>query len=220
MRPPKRSQAGEEWLRCSPQDGEDAPIVFPPPKLRPIPPSRTCGVDADFISRTEIVIRQEFVDQRAGFAQSGRHVLNCAKEDESNGSSETYGHLARLISGRTSRNQMKWQIVSPKVSDKQFPAKETRSICNRCSQRALRCHSQACFWELVFLVSRLRGRAVRQASRDSNQSRGAFVFFHCLFVLANIQHTCEPVNQSQPCRVDSTYIGEKHAFRVRLNANL
>src|ERR1039458_3736015 len=72
--------------------------------------------------------------------------------------------------------------------------------------------------ELRLFVSS-SGRAVRRASRDSNRSLGRFRFFTAYLSWTNIQHTCEPVNQSQPCRVDSTYIGEKHAFRVRLNAN-
>ena len=166
MRPPKRSQAGEEWLRCSPQDGEDAPIVFPPPKLRPIPPSRTCGVDADFVGSTEIVIRQEFVDQRAGFAQSGRHVLNCAKEDESNGSSETYGHLARLISGRISRNQMKWQQHSSTVC----ASFTTMNRTNQCPQSATK---QCCTGEKPQAM--IRTTALRVVARSEDEGCGCGV---------------------------------------------
>ena len=87
---------------------------------------------------------------------------------------------------------MKWQILSAKIGDEySFRLKETRSIGNRCLQNGHfgAIHERAPQGQ-VSLVSRLRGRAVRRASRDSNRVWGAFVFhlqlvevapIHCVF---------------------------------------
>lgn len=71
-----------------------------------------------------------------------------------------------------------------------------------------------------------KGLSISTVARQNHSPKGrserrlvASRLFTAYLSWTNIQHTCEPVNQSQPCRVDSTYIGEKHAFRVRLNAN-